>query len=66
MLVDELLVLDVDEWGEEGGGGEEQCQAPGWGDLDQEVRDEGCQEGLSKTVSILATDEECIVNYVHQ
>ena len=44
--VDELAVLDVDEWGEVGDGGEEEGEAPRWCDFDEEVADECCREGL--------------------
>ena len=44
--VDELAVLDVNERGEEGDGGEEEGETPGWRDLDEEVGDKCCREGL--------------------
>lgn len=46
--VNELLVGDVDERGEVGDGGEEESKAPGGSDLDEEVRDEGGEEGLGE------------------
>lgn len=50
VVVDEVLVLDVEEWGEVGEGREEEGQAPGGRDFDEEVGQEGCCEGLWITV----------------
>lgn len=46
--VDDFAVLDVDEREEVGHGREEQGEAPGRRDLDEEVGDEDCCEGLKK------------------
>ena len=44
--IDDLLVLDVDERGKVGNKGGDQGQAPEGDKLDEEVRDEGSEEGL--------------------
>jgi len=44
--VDDVLVLDVDQRAEEGDDGRDQGQAPERDKLDQEVGQEGCEEGL--------------------
>lgn len=41
MCVDELLVLQVDEWAEEEERVEDESETPEWDELDQPVRDEG-------------------------
>lgn len=46
LMVDELLVGDVDEGHEKGEGGEEEGEAPGGGDFDEEVGEEGGEEDL--------------------
>lgn len=45
--INHLLVLDVDERSEIGDGGSDQSQAPEGNELDEEVRDQGREEGLS-------------------
>ena len=58
MPIDELTVLDVDERGEVGDGGEEESESPWWRNLDEEVGDYACREGLS---SICQHAEGCEV-----
>ena len=60
VVVDELLVGDVGERGEVDDGGEEEGQAPGWGDLDEEVGQEGGGEGLEVCVSWVRLVDTCL------
>lgn len=53
VVVDEVLVGDVDERGEVDDGGGDESQAPVWGDLDEEVGEEGGEEGLRRSQSAL-------------
>jgi hypothetical protein len=46
LSVDDLLVLNVDERSEVGDKGGDQGQAPERNNLDEEVRDQGSEEGL--------------------
>lgn len=46
LRVNELLVLGVDEWGEERNGGREKSEAPAGQKLDEVVADESCYECL--------------------
>ena len=46
MMVDELLVGLVHEWGEEQDGGRNKCKAPQWNDLDQVVGEESADTCL--------------------
>jgi hypothetical protein len=51
VCVDELLVLEIDEWAEEEEGVEDEGEAPEWDPLDQPVGDEGGGESLRANVS---------------
>jgi hypothetical protein len=51
LSIDNLLVLDVDERSEVGDKGGDQSQAPERNKLDEEVRDQGSEEGLYKYIS---------------
>lgn len=48
LSIDDLLVLDVDEGSEESNEGRDQSQSPKRNKLDEEVGDQGCEEGLEK------------------
>lgn len=50
VVIDELLVGLVDEWGKEEDGGRDERHAPKWDNLDQVVRDESRKEGLDLLV----------------
>jgi hypothetical protein len=50
VLVNEILVLDVDQRSEVDNKGGEEKQAPLGSDLDEEVADEGGEEGLKTLV----------------
>ena len=47
-FIDELLVLNVDQWRKEEDGSAEQCQAPDRQELHEVVRDEGRREPLQE------------------
>jgi hypothetical protein len=51
LSIDNLLVLDVNERSEVGDKGGDQSQAPERNKLDEEVRDQGSEEGLYKYIS---------------
>jgi hypothetical protein len=53
LSIDGILVLDVDEGGEVGNAGSDQAQAPEGDELDEEVGDEGCEEGLRESLSAI-------------
>lgn len=36
-IVDSLTILDVDEWGEVGDDGRDQCETPEWDELDKPI-----------------------------
>ena len=46
LCVNHFLVLDINQRTEIGDGSSDQAQAPKRNKLDEEVRDEGCKEGL--------------------
>lgn len=52
LSIDNLLVLDVDKRAEEGDEGCNQGQPPQWDELDEEVRKEGREECLVRTLSV--------------
>lgn len=48
-----LLVVDIDVWPSEGENGTKEGQAPEWEVLDQEIAEEGCDEGSNSCEEIL-------------
>jgi hypothetical protein len=57
LSVDDLLVLNVDERSEVGDKGGDQGQAPERNNLDEEVRDQGSEEGLCEYVSEIPNEK---------